>query len=348
MKDIWKRLVLFVHEQWSRIKTRSAARRRYETEINLAVERVVDQVNPRLRAVSGYRRKLFPVVERALEHVRELSLQVPGPVRVDRQAWAGDAMINALFGSVKRMRWVLTGPDVRKYVKEHPIGGDCYAVLAAMPEVRNQLGMELRGETVQRDVRQTAVSFSNHEVALVGEAEQSVREALAHDALELLVSLAVQDIVGQESRIAETEERLRILRLKQKVAKSRSRGVELLLDESAEHLKEQDELRGRIAELETDLPEVKKGLESLDDYLKRLIALLEHPESHLGLEQVRVRLDRMNIVREGPADSSGSEIEFTRALRGDQPGRVVAIIRFPRSELLEESDRLREVERYLG
>lgn len=348
MKDLFNRIVLMVEEEFSRLRVRGAERRLHESEIRLACERVVDQVNPRLRAVGGYRKKLFPVVERAVEYAHELARQVPGPLQVNRKAWAEDPMVNALFADVQRLRWVLTGPEVRKYVKEHPAGDDCYAVLAVMPDVRQQLGMELVGDAVQRDVRQTTLSFADHEVALVGESEEEVRRAMGQVALDLLTGLAVQDIVGQEARVAELEERLRIVRIKRRVVDVGSRGAAFILDGSAEHLKQLDALEGRIAELERDLAEAKKGLEGLDDYLERLVARLEHPETHLSLERVRGRLDRMNIVRKDADEGLGAKLELTRARRNGQPARVVTIIRFPRSELLAEGERLREVERYLG
>jgi hypothetical protein len=103
MKDLFGRLLLFAEEQFSHLRVRSAERRLKETEIGLAVERVVDQVNPRLRGLGGYRKRLAPVVEECLNRARELAGQVPGPVRVDRRAWATDPCVNALFGGVERM-----------------------------------------------------------------------------------------------------------------------------------------------------------------------------------------------------------------------------------------------------
>lgn len=346
MKDFWDQFLHHAKALLSLLNVRSPEERLHERGINEAVERVVDQVNPRLRAVSGYRKQLYPVVERAMVHTRELAQQVPGPILLDRRTWAEDPLVNALFGGFKRMRWVLTGVEVRRYVKEHPIGGDCFALLAVMPEVRQQLGMELTGNVVRRDVRQTTVSFSNHEVALVGESEQEVRDALSEAALELLVGLAEQDITEQESRITELDDRLRILRLKRKVANTRSHGAAFILDDSPQQLKERQKIEARIAELELDLAEERRGLETLDDYLQRLVGKLEHPESLLGLEGTGMSLDRMNIVREG--DGGPEEISFTRVRRGDKLMRVVALVRFPRSELLDEEERLRAIDRYLA
>ena len=348
MKELWSRLKGMVATHWERIKIRNAEQRRHETEVNQAVERVVEQINPRLRAIGSYRKKLFPVVERAQGYVRELTLRVPGPIPVSRRTWNNEPLVNALFGSVERIRRVLSGPEVRGYLKKFPVGGDCYAIIAAFPNVSGRFGVEMVGDMLRKDVRQTAVSFSDHEVAVVGESEAQVREALEGEALDLLASLAAQDILEQESRIAEIKERLRIVRLKLRVADSRSRGAKLLLDDNPERLGERETLAARVAELEKDLVREKRGLTGLDDYLDRLVELLAHPERHLGLERESVRIDRMNILREEDDERAGREIEFTRVRRGDRLVRVLAIIRFPRSEVMADAERLREVERHLG
>jgi hypothetical protein len=342
------RLLTTLKDKLALLRKRSAEEKEYAALVNEAVERVVDQVNPRLRAVGGYRKRLYPVVERGLAYTRELAARVPGPVTVDRRSWASDPYVNALFGNVERIRWVVTGPEVRKYVQENPGGGDCYALLAATPEVRNQLGMELAGEQVQRDVRQVTVSFSDHEVGLVAAAEQEVRAALAHLGLEVMVTIAVEDITGREARIGELEERLRVVRLKRKVADAGSRGAALVLGGGASRAQDVGELDARIAELERELAEAKRGYAGLEDHLARLVEVLERPEVHLGLDAVKVRLDRMNIVRVGGDDAATHEIAFTRVRRGDTQARVVTLIRFPRSEMLSDQERLRGVESYLS
>jgi hypothetical protein len=246
------------------------------------------------------------------------------------------------------MRWILSGPEVRRYLKRHPLGGDCFAIIAAYPDVKRQLGVELVGETLQRDVRQRAVSFRDHEVAVVSAAEEEVRQELARGVFDLLVGIAAQDILEQESRIAEIEERLRIVRLKLKVAEVSAHGAGFLLDDNLDHGKERDTLVARVDELEKDLERERRGVTTLDDYLNRLVELMSHPEAHLGLERVTVCLDRMNILREAGEESGGTEIEFVRGRRGDKLARVISIIRFPRSEVLEDTDMLQEAARYLG
>jgi hypothetical protein len=269
-------------------------------------------------------------------------------VLINRRTWNNDPFVNAQFGSVDRMRRVLSSSEVRSYLKRHPVGGDCFAIIAAYPDVKHQLGIELVGETLQKDVRQTAVSFRDHEVAVVSDTEHDVRQELARGVLDLFVSIAARDILEQESRIAEIEERLRIVRLKLKVAESSAHGAGLLLDDKPDHGKERDALAARVDELEKDLERERRGLITLDDYLNRLLVLMAHPEAHLGVDRVKVRLDRMNILREDGGESVGTEIEFVRGRRGDKLARVISIIRFPRSEVLADTDRLQEAARYLG
>jgi hypothetical protein len=341
-------LLRFLRSRFAERRAKNAEWRQHEARIERAVERVVDQVDPRLRAVGGYRKRLLPAVERCLAHAEALAARLPGPVLVTRAAWAEDPYVNALFGSTERIRWVLSGPEVRAYVQAHPLGEDCFAALAARPEVRNQLGMELAGDQVQREVRQVTVSFADHEVGLVEESTEAVRARVAEVALDILVSIAVQDITRRDARIGELEERLRVVRIKRRVAETDARGAAFVLEGSAAGVQGVRDWEARIAELERELAEARKGYAGLDERLARLTELLDHPESHLTFDEVEVRLDRMNVVRPQGGDSTSNAITFARARRGDTPGRVLTLVRFPRSEILSDQERLKGVESYLG
>ena len=347
MSKVLPRLRHLLEEGLAGLRPKSAEQRRHEADVHRAVEQVVDQVNPRLRAVSGYRRRLFPVVEKTLAYAGELAARAPEPLLFDRQRWAQDPRVNALFGDLEGMRRVLTGPEVRRFLRDRPLGGDCYAVLASAPDLRTQLGMELAGETIRRDVRQTTLSFADHEVLLPSESEQELRRRLAALATETLVGIAVEDILLREARITELDDRLRIVRIKARALEARSRGAAFDPAGGSAQLREAASLRARAGELEQELAGARAGLEGLEDYLDRLIERLARPEDRLSLKEVRLRLDRMNIVRAGGTDADSNEIVFHRVQRGDAPARVIHLIRFPRSELLEDRERLRGIETYL-
>ena len=341
--------MLWLQEAWSRIKVRSAERRLHERKVDLAIERIVNQANPALRGLGGYRRKLFPVVERLQAYSEELVARIPGPITVDPDSWSSDPLVNALFGNVQRIRQVLSSPAVRHWVAAHPVpsGDDLYALLAVMPIERSQLGMELVRDQVQRDVKQTTLSFSDHEVHAVTESMPRTRELLAGQLVDLIVSIAIADIVAQEERIAALEQAVRMLELKRKVVNPRAGAVDLMLSSSGQHVAELERLRARIDETARDLADAKRGLGDVEQYLRRLIALLDHPERHVGLERMHLWLDRMNVVRDR-SDPEAREIRLVRGRRAHQPGRAVQFIRFPRRLIMSADERLADVERHLG
>jgi hypothetical protein len=351
MPGIWASIGLFIEERRSRLAVSSDSKRLHDAEVQRAIERVVDAANPRVRALPGYRRKLFDAVARSLDYCGELAERIPGPVTLDRESWMNDPLVNALFASRERMRWCITSPAVRTYVKKTALEtGDCYGILVAMPEVRTQMGMELRGDAIQRDVSQKVVSFVGHELLLPAADPEGVRAQIREAILDILVEIAVQDIAEQEGRIAELEDRLRIVRIKQKAISPTGRGIDFLGTGTESRMAEYEAASRRIRELEQDLVETRKGLATLDDYLERLTSLLMHPESQVDIRPERVRLDRMNVVREegGDAAEGGVELELTRGHRGERAGRVLLLVRFARAELIPEQERLAEVERYVN
>ncbi len=350
MSKFVMKMMPFFERLWSWLKPVSPERRQKEKAVNEAIEQVVNQVDPRIRGLMGYQRKLFPAVERALDYSSELAQRIPGPIQVDRQSWGKDPLVNSLFGSMDKLRWCLTGSEVRKFLKTCSVGTDqCYGLLMAFPHARNRLGMDLAGDQVRRDVKQTVMSFTNQQVVLPGESEAEVRAAVVHGLLDTIVGLVMQEMSGQEERIAASEDLLRMLRLKRKVLGPQVHGIDLLRDgnEAEAEVQEYESLGKQIAEVERDLTEHRRGLETLDDYLDRLAALLLHPERVFGADLVKVRMDRMNIVREGKGEEEmGREVEFLRGRRHDQPGRVSLLIRFPRSEVIDEKERRAEMELY--
>ena len=62
----------------------------------------------------------------------------------------------------------------------------------------------------------------------------------------------------------------------------------------------------------------------------------------VDIERIRIILD----FGEEPIDMK--DLWHRDPVYAGAPGRVLAIIRFPRSEVLEDAERPREVERYLG
>ena len=354
MKGLWQRLALAADAFWGQFKVRGAERRLHVSAVSQAVERVVDQANPRLRGLMGYRKALFPVVERGLARCEELAASLPGPVRIDRASWTADSLVNVLFADPDSLRRAISGAEVRAWVKANPMAqGDCYGVLLAWPRIRTQLGTELNGETLKRDVQQTTLGFADPDVVLPAEAPEEVRRLAVQGIMDVLVGEAIGALAKRETGIAEIEERLRILRLKRKVLNPAGRGRDFLVEGSGAHVAEEEALTKRIDELEQQLLVANVGLKTLDDYLARLVERLGDAIEHLSVRRERVTLDRMNIVRtaaDAAADSGPTgpkEFEFAVGYRGETRGRVLLLVAFPCAEIITADERLADLNRYL-
>ncbi|WP_295388323.1 hypothetical protein [uncultured Thiodictyon sp.] len=350
MNSLWQDLGHVVQEHWSRQRVREAERRLRESTIRLAIERAVDQANPRIRGLNGYRNRLHDAVAGCLDYCKELAWRIPGPVTVSRATWSSDPLLRALFSDPSRIRWELASNDCRDYMERTPLTtGDCYAILLAQPVFRKQLGMDLSGETMQRDIAQTTLSFENIDVVRCAESPEAVRAKTAQAIMDALVGFAAQDIGLQEARIAELEDSLRIMRIKKKVLSPATHGLEILRDRGTAHATEHLIIEKQIDELESELAAAHQGLSTLNDYLERLAALLQVPTALIAARPERVRLDRMNVVRPDRKDASNTfDIEFMRAYRGERAGRMVLLVRFARADLITDQERQMQAERYVN
>ena len=109
-----------IRQRHGRRKAAKAEARVRESELQTAIEHVVDTINPKLRAVSGYRKKLRPAVERSLAYCAKLVDDMPDAVAVNGKAWSADPTVRAFFSNVGDLQRVYSGSqEVRDYFDSH-------------------------------------------------------------------------------------------------------------------------------------------------------------------------------------------------------------------------------------
>ncbi|MEA3413014.1 MAG: hypothetical protein U9R74_15945, partial [Pseudomonadota bacterium] len=148
-----------------------------EAEIARAIEMVVEHTDPRLRMVSGYRRKLRKPVIRSLLYLNQVAERIPGPVEVNRKAFGADHRVNALFASVDAMRDVFSLSDtVRQYLDSHPGCETFYGSLGMVRDEKGVFGMETINGILRKGVAQVAVNYSGHWVGVAGDDLAQIRD----------------------------------------------------------------------------------------------------------------------------------------------------------------------------
>ena len=144
-----------------------------------AVERVVDETYPRLRAVPGYRRRLEGPVTDAFVYIDELVERMPESFLCSRSAFSTDPRVKAFFVNPRHMHEVFSqSKDVRDLFDANPQAEECCTLVCMRMEERQKFGVALTGDSVHREVMQTSVSFSDHQVYTPGESDTDARRAL--------------------------------------------------------------------------------------------------------------------------------------------------------------------------
>lgn len=303
------------------------------------VERIVDDVDPKLRLLSGYRKRLVGPVAQALEYIDGLVKQIPPAFRVDREHFVKDPLVNAFFVNPGDFRDIFSSaPAIRDYFDrcDDPNAQECCALMCMHKEERRVLGMALEGGLMKRDVAQVSVGFSNHQLLSPAATEQRVREGLKWCMFDGLVTNVKREMANLHRWADNLQDQERILWAKLRALQTKANRLDTLSASGLEIEREMDRIRHRL----DDNHEQRRQLQtaSADDYLDRLVDMLEHPRTYVTVERVTLCLNKMGIKIPEGSDEPGNRIDLAEVRMAEMPNRVVVLVHVPRAELLPRTD----------
>lgn len=313
-----------------------------------AIEQVVDGVDPRLRAVQGYARKLAPAVERTIAYFTECGQWLVAPVEFSTRRWTGDPLVRALFATAAELqRFFSDDPGVRGYFHDHPLANEVYIGLGVTRHERHGFGVAMSGEVIQREVSQTVISFSDYRLFGACDNEQQLRRNIEQRGFGFLIGEALERIVEQESRAHDRGQEQQLLELRLRGLMQKQGAIDSLFYESHAGLDDEiARLRARLLrEREACAPD-RGDATLLDGYIAGIGAVLADPGRFVKRETVRLRINRMNIKVESP-DAPADVLTFSEVTIGSRPPRAVILARFPRRDLLVARSRLDEAQQSL-
>jgi len=333
---MFQTIVSQFRQSLGRRKAAKADARARESELRVAIEHVVDAINPKLRAISGYRKKLRPAVERSLAYSAGLVEQLPAVVEVNGKAWSTDPTVRAFFSGVGDLQRVYSrSEEVQDYFDGHADRENCYALLSMLCKERSVLGMEMHGDVMRRDVRQTSVSFADHRVVKPSTSQDALRKELEQRAFEALVTYALECITERVSSRNSLQEQRQLLDMQLRLAHAKRASLTPLLEGKGDEVINIEALRKQHQQTGEALEQVRAGLTTLDDYIERISEVLGDPGTHLRVGRISMRLNKMNIRLDGAASAEdGHQLELTEVSLGENLKRILLITRFPRDELL--------------
>jgi hypothetical protein len=275
-----------------------------------AIERAVTVVEPLLKQVGGYPGRYRKPVAAALEYAQHLASIVPGPVKVDRESYAKDAYVHALFPDIHAVtESICASVALHEYQHNHPARDEFYALMGMRRIEKKVVGMELSGEVVQHDVVQKAVYFTSHTIDNPAPTENQAREQVAISFFDSLTGKVKQRVEqrkhGKQSLMLEKDMLLSRLR----TAKARDKPA----------------LEAQLARFMEGLQAIVGSLE-LSNYVEDFEAVLLRPEEYLRIDQTPIVLDSMGIRRATDDAEWGDAIMFHDLIGYDRRDWTVTMV----------------------
>ncbi len=304
-----------------------------DPSLHKALDRVAELVDPMLRITPGFERKLSGPLQHALGYCDGLISALPGPVDINRHAFATDPLVHALFATAGDIEQMLgRSQAVRDYLTSSCSWDSdyFYAMFAARRQEKRQLGMARHGEMIHNDVPQTVLYFSGQTLIEPNCQLEATRHGLRCKALESLLHSfrSHLDVLRHERdglRADASVERAHLT-----VLRGTSGGP--AYEVGTRHLAELDQ---RLRE-SADALMPEHLLDALADYLRS-------PEPALHLTPVRITVDNLGVVRpEEPDDLSLHTLNFPELTARDRRLHLAMLARISRDEALEAVEMVRD------
>ena len=301
-----------------------------------AIDKAISLTNPRLKLLPNCTRNLAPAVDTTLRYLCGLVPTLP-PVRpLSAAGWSGDPALRAFFVAPSDVDMLLArAENLHTLFTRHPELDSAYAVLGMACTMQKVFGLALRGETIQRDVAQVSVSFSDHKARLCSGDENHLRRVVGIEIFEYLLSRALAEIGAERAERQELQGNQSLIRARLRLLQQYGPGLGSLFGDAPAAEGEQARLQAELLDNERQLAELGGSESALAGELDCLIAVLQHPAQYLRVTPRKLRLSTMNIVLDAASDEAGAEIDFAMAEAGADPAlqRAFIITRVARADL---------------
>lgn len=319
--------------------------------VDAAIERLL-ALHPQLGLARHCRKRLAPAVAASLAYVRELVDAVPAAREASAAAWDGDPYIHAWFSAPGDVAALMSRSEaLRAFFAANADAAQAYAVLGMELGERHILGARIEGETMRRDVPQTTVSFSDHQVRMCGRDDAELRDEMVRRLLDELALEGLARTAADKSRRAMLERERALLKTRQQLLERQGRGIRAVI--GGDIVSDPDELarlEARVGENARELAGLELREDALERALDHFLAVFAEPGRHLSVSTRQMTLDRMNVVIEPGEAAMTARLAFRIARLPTLPPRerAFALVRFARSNLLPEKSVFEEAEQLLA
>ena len=297
-----------------------------DVKIEEMVEHVIDVVDPRIRVIGGYKKKLLQPLSQTWDYLTDVANLIPGGVTLSSESYSNDPRTKAVFNTKAVVQQLLD--TVNPLLHENESGTkstptQVYMMLCMEKKESSFLGTELEGDIIKRDVLRTRVTFSNRKFLSAGYSEESAKLGFKQCALEGLLNKAHDLVMYSHDGEKELIERKRQLH-QQLHSTHEQQGTEhsTLFSRNDYLMNAPPEL----IEIERQLREIRINAASPDHHLFQTIEVLSHPEEYVKMKAQSVVLNNLGVKLSGSEAENGINIEYAEVEIENELKRVTMIV----------------------
>ena len=320
-------------------------------QINLAIDQVVDGTDPRLRVVSGYRKRLRPAVIKAINTTMELVDGLSSPKELSRKSFSREDSIRSIFTSPDHISDFLSRCQVlHNYLKRQTSVAldNIHALLLVGHKETHMLGMELDEGIIRRDVPQISIHFSNPRLICPAESESTSHQETNKQVFDFFIVEALKRLISERSQQSKDQHQYELLVRKLKTLEAANWSFEWLLNQQQEGLVDNYKLKNEISGLAGQLKESATEPVTLEYYLKVISDTLIAASELLRRTRIRLKMDRMGKkLKEADTGPSVLDLELDELSAYDGRRLIALPVFIPFTEIPARPDFFTEASRYL-
>lgn len=297
--------------------------RRVERELT---EHVVDKIDPQLRWVRGYRKRLRLPIQTCRNHCRKIVEDLPGPVDLDSSSYHAHPLIKAAFKGKEKIEPLLMKAE-QEIDESGTLENRRIALLSMVHSSKEIFGRKQTGTMLLGEERMTTVTFADHKIVGLATSLEASREKIEQVVFELIIEGVSHELALEIDDVEELKERRDKLQTMWRMF-----GGSRHFDEKEDQYPVQE--REKLVQINTLLEEAERELsESLDvietpeDKLNFIEKYLSSPWILFDVGQLTFRLDWRNVIAEDP-DIPANTITLARCSLGKEFARDAVLISY--------------------
>lgn len=302
--------------------------------LDKTIEQVITAVDPKMRVIPRYDKKLKKPVQTALNYLNELVSFIPGEEDLlDKN----EMLFSLLFKDKQELDKVLSASeDLAEFLLQEknrklPY---VYFLLCMETSERAFLGVEQHGEILKREVQQISVDFSGHQLLAPAVSAKLAREGFKQCAFNGLVGKIIANITQlnfEYKKLIEAKSQLMNKQAGSAKAKKPVNGIlqpfESLTD-TALHNSDQS-----LNDINNQIDKIKSDLASPEVHLQQCIDVLSRPQDFISVASTPINLNKFGIKQTQDSDKKSYCINAAQVVIDNAYERIAVVAAYPVAKL---------------